>query len=257
MAGKLLLFRRHCPTDPPMFTDTHCHLADPALLPQLPEVLAAARAGERCAVLSCPPPAAPIGRRYSPWVRSISTAPSASTRGLPLRPVPMIWPRSRSCSRNARKPWWAKSASIFCTKPRQTKRARGESACLNSNCGWPATPPPGDYPQSQSLRCHCGRGARHPLQPRRHCARVSGSLEEAQAFIRCGFKIGIGSLLLNPAAKKARQAAAALSLEHIVLKTDSPFMLKNETNTPAECARHRRNRGRLARHQLGGAFGAD
>jgi TatD DNase family protein len=44
MAGKLLLFRRHLPYNPPMFTDTHCHLADPALLPQLPEVLAAARA---------------------------------------------------------------------------------------------------------------------------------------------------------------------------------------------------------------------
>ena len=43
-AGKLLLLRRHLPYNPPMFTDTHCHLADPALLPQLPEVLAAARA---------------------------------------------------------------------------------------------------------------------------------------------------------------------------------------------------------------------
>jgi TatD DNase family protein len=31
-----------------MFTDTHCHLADPALLPQLPEVLAAARAANVC-----------------------------------------------------------------------------------------------------------------------------------------------------------------------------------------------------------------
>ena len=48
MAGKLLLFRRHLPYNPPMFTDTHCHLADPALLPQLPEVLAAARAANVC-----------------------------------------------------------------------------------------------------------------------------------------------------------------------------------------------------------------
>ncbi|ASK27859.1 TatD family hydrolase [Neisseria chenwenguii] len=62
----------------------------------------------------------------------------------------------------------------------------------------------------------------------------SGSLEEAETFIKQGFLIGIGSLLLlNPAAKKARAAAAELPLDKIVLETDSPFMLRGETNTPA------------------------
>lgn len=61
----------------------------------------------------------------------------------------------------------------------------------------------------------------------------SGSLEEAQRLIACGFKIGIGSLLLNPNAKKAHYAAAALPLTDIVLETDSPFGLKNQDNTPA------------------------
>ncbi|MDO5058471.1 MAG: TatD family hydrolase [Neisseria sp.] len=60
----------------------------------------------------------------------------------------------------------------------------------------------------------------------------SGSLEEARAFTRLGFKIGIGSLLLNPNAKKIRRAAAELPPQDIVLETDSPFMLKNAVNTP-------------------------
>ncbi|KLT73493.1 hypothetical protein PL75_02705 [Neisseria arctica] len=65
----------------------------------------------------------------------------------------------------------------------------------------------------------------------------SGSLEEARRLIDCGLLIGIGSLLLNPNAKKARQAATELSLEHIVLETDSPFMLPKQTNTPANLRR--------------------
>ena len=61
----------------------------------------------------------------------------------------------------------------------------------------------------------------------------SGSLEEAHAFIRLGFLIGIGSLLLHPNAKKAQRAAAELPLDSLVLETDSPFMLPGQRNTPA------------------------
>lgn len=61
----------------------------------------------------------------------------------------------------------------------------------------------------------------------------SGSLEEAAVLIKLGFKIGIGALLLNPSAKKVRTAAQQLPLSAIVLETDSPFMLPNQTNTPA------------------------
>ena len=63
----------------------------------------------------------------------------------------------------------------------------------------------------------------------------SGSLEEAAAFCKLGLKIGIGSLLLNPQAKKVRRAAAELPLEHIVLETDSPYM--SEGGTPADISR--------------------
>ncbi len=61
----------------------------------------------------------------------------------------------------------------------------------------------------------------------------SGSLEEAHAFIRLGFLIGIGSLLLHPNAKKAQRAAVELPLDSLVLETDSPFMLPGQRNTPA------------------------
>lgn len=61
----------------------------------------------------------------------------------------------------------------------------------------------------------------------------SGSLEEAHQFTRLGFKIGIGSLLLNPNAKKARTAATQLAWQDWVLETDSPFMLQGRLNTPA------------------------
>ena len=65
----------------------------------------------------------------------------------------------------------------------------------------------------------------------------SGSLEEAQLLIKHGFKIGIGSLLLNPRAKKARIAAAQLPLNTLLLETDSPFGQPENQNTPANVLR--------------------
>lgn len=40
-------------------------------------------------------------------------------------------------------------------------------------------------------------------------------------------------MLLNPNAKKLRHAAAVLPLDTLVLETDSPFMLRDAVNTPA------------------------
>lgn len=65
----------------------------------------------------------------------------------------------------------------------------------------------------------------------------SGSLEEAHVWIRLGLHIGIGSLLLNPKAKKVRRAAAELPLHNIVLETDSPYMLAGAVNEPANLRR--------------------
>ena len=65
----------------------------------------------------------------------------------------------------------------------------------------------------------------------------SSSVEEARILVKLGFKIGIGSLLLNPNAKKVRSALQALDDTDFVLETDSPFMLGHETNTPANIRR--------------------
>ena len=65
----------------------------------------------------------------------------------------------------------------------------------------------------------------------------SGSVEEARILVKLGFKIGIGSLLLNPNSKKVRVALQALNDTDFVLETDSPFMLGHETNTPANIHR--------------------
>lgn len=61
----------------------------------------------------------------------------------------------------------------------------------------------------------------------------SGSWEEAQLLLQHDFVIGIGTLLLNPHAKKVRHLAQHLPLSHLLLETDSPFGLKNQLNTPS------------------------
>lgn len=62
----------------------------------------------------------------------------------------------------------------------------------------------------------------------------SGSMEEAQAWIKHGFFIGVGSLLLRTQAKKIRHIAEKLPLQHIVIETDAPYMspLPHQNNTP-------------------------
>lgn len=61
----------------------------------------------------------------------------------------------------------------------------------------------------------------------------SGSLEEANQLIKKGFLIGLGSLLLNMRAKKVRELAFRLPENSFVLETDSPYMLPENRNEPA------------------------
>ncbi|GGB55629.1 TatD family hydrolase [Shewanella inventionis] len=51
-----------------------------------------------------------------------------------------------------------------------------------------------------------------------------GNRQIAEQYIDLGFKLGVGGLLLNPSAKKLRQAVTELPLEHFLLETDSPSM---------------------------------
>lgn len=52
----------------------------------------------------------------------------------------------------------------------------------------------------------------------------SGGVEEAKAFVKLGFKIGITGQITNPNAKKLHQVVHALGVEHLVLETDCPDM---------------------------------
>lgn len=50
----------------------------------------------------------------------------------------------------------------------------------------------------------------------------NGSLQQAQAFIDLGFKLGFGGAMTFPRALQIRRLAVALPLEAIVLETDAP-----------------------------------
>lgn len=52
----------------------------------------------------------------------------------------------------------------------------------------------------------------------------SGSLQQADAFIKQGFKLGFGGAMTYPRATNLRKLAAELPLESLVLETDAPDM---------------------------------
>ena len=66
----------------------------------------------------------------------------------------------------------------------------------------------------------------------------SGSLQQAEAFIRQGFKLGFGGAMTYTRASKLRRLAAELPLESIVLETDAPDMspawTPHQRNCPAQ-----------------------
>lgn len=51
-----------------------------------------------------------------------------------------------------------------------------------------------------------------------------GGVEEAKAFIKLGFKLGITGQITNPQAKKLHTVVEAVGIEHLVLETDCPDM---------------------------------
>lgn len=55
-----------------------------------------------------------------------------------------------------------------------------------------------------------------------HC--FSYSLEMAEAYIKMGYYIGIGGVVTFKNAKKLKEVAAGIPLEHILLETDCPYL---------------------------------
>ncbi|OTG83984.1 TatD family hydrolase [Acinetobacter sp. ANC 4648] len=52
----------------------------------------------------------------------------------------------------------------------------------------------------------------------------SGGIEEAKAFIKLGFKLGVTGQITNPNANKLQTVVQAIGAEHLVLETDCPDM---------------------------------
>jgi TatD DNase family protein len=62
----------------------------------------------------------------------------------------------------------------------------------------------------------------------------NGSLQQAQAFIALGFKLGFGGALTFERALQLRRLAAELPLSAIVLETDAPDIAPHWLYTTAE-----------------------
>lgn len=63
-----------------------------------------------------------------------------------------------------------------------------------------------------------------------------GSIEVANEYIKLGYKLGLGGLILNSNAKKLKQCVSQLPLNAFIIETDSPAMVPQNSadlrNTP-------------------------
>lgn len=214
-----------------MFTDTHAHLADSRLAARLPAVLAQAAAagvtrffvpatgrGDWQSVLALAAPAIVPAIGIHPWFAdSHGAADISQLDALLSRHAHALVGEAGLDYRHAADDAARQTQRAILSAQLDLAAQHGRAVLLhNVRAGADLL----CLLQKHGIR----RGAVHAF---------SGSLEEAHAFIRQGLKIGIGSLLLNPSARKARRAAAELPLSSLVLETDSPFMLKDAANTPA------------------------
>jgi TatD DNase family protein len=66
----------------------------------------------------------------------------------------------------------------------------------------------------------------------------NGSRQQADEFIRLGFKLGFGGAMTHPGSKRIRQLATTVPLDAIVLETDAPDIppvwISGGRNVPAE-----------------------
>lgn len=227
------------PTNFAMFTDTHTHLTHPALFFRLPEIIAQARAVQVSQFIV---PTA----EHADWANALALLRQPEIRAIAL----------------GIHPWYAEQASDNVLHELALHLAQ-QPALLVGEIGLDfydkTQPPECRAAQIQAFQAQLALAQQHRRPIILHNLRAtaaiiqaiqstqftrggiahafSGSLEEAQLLIKHGFKIGIGSLLLNPRAKKARIAAAQLPLNTLLLETDSPFGQPENQNTPANVLR--------------------
>nr|WP_314169460.1 TatD family hydrolase [uncultured Neisseria sp.] len=223
------------------FTDTHCHLADPALRENLPHILTAARkVGVKRFIVPATRPQdwqdvadlAEIPSEHGIWVAfgihpwfsdGIAEQDFAGLAAVLAR-YPQAWvgeigldfyDKTQTPQQRERQ------IQVFVRQLEiaQTLRRRVIIHNLKATADIAAAVKQTGFTQG---------GIVHAF---------SGSAEEARVLTKLGFKIGIGSLLLNPNARKIRETLKTLNDTDFVLETDSPFMLKKEINTPANILR--------------------
>ncbi|MEM5549802.1 TatD family hydrolase [Pseudoalteromonas neustonica] len=66
----------------------------------------------------------------------------------------------------------------------------------------------------------------------------SGSLQQANSYIKLGFKLGVGGVITYERAQKTRHVIAQIAPEHLLLETDAPSMplagFQGQHNTPLQ-----------------------
>ncbi|NMM42311.1 TatD family hydrolase [Pseudoalteromonas arctica] len=66
----------------------------------------------------------------------------------------------------------------------------------------------------------------------------SGSLQQAQYYIKQGFKLGVGGVITYQRAQKTRSVVAQIAPQHLLLETDAPAMplagFQGQINTPLQ-----------------------
>lgn len=220
------------------FTDTHCHLADAALRENLPHILTAARkVGVKRFIVpaTCPQDwqsVAELSEMPSehgqirialgihPWFSDGIAEQDFTSLEAVLARYPRAWVGEIGLDfydKTQTPPQRERQIQVFSHQLAiaQTQRRRVIIHNLKATADIAAAVKQTGFAQG---------GIVHAF---------SGSAEEARVLVGLGFKIGIGSLLLNPNARKVRDTLKALNDGDFVLETDSPFMLKKEINTPA------------------------
>ena len=227
------------PTNFAMFTDTHTHLTHPALFFRLPQIIAQARAVQVSQFIV---PTA----EHADWANALALLRQPEIRAIAL----------------GIHPWYAEQANASVLHE-LAQHLHQQPALLVGEIGLDfydkTEPPERRAAQIQAFQAQLALAQQHRRPIILHNLRAtaaiiqaiqstqftrggiahafSGSLEEARLLMQRGFKIGIGSLLLNPRAKKARIAAQQLPLDALLLETDSPFGQPENQNTPANVLR--------------------
>lgn len=205
-----------------MLFDTHCHLASPPLADRLPEIRAEA-AAEGVTRFLVPATGAQDWAAVAALHRHHTHIALGIHPWFALRQPPDALPRLAALL--AQHPHALVGEIGLDRLPQHLAHAGPQQDCFDAQLAL-----------AQEMRrpvvLHCVRAAEACRARIRHTGfrqggfihAFSGSPEEARQWLKLGFKIGIGTLLLRPNARKIRTTVTALGWGDMVLETDAPHM---------------------------------